>query len=361
MILVFPTSSKMTSTAILFLSFLTGCLSQNVAELGIIQLQFYSKSGAIASDILSNSISVTHDFLDAHFADYFDNTVGDSYFSHVSLAVVEFDVLNDSAVSIDLEGSAFFQRMPLPGSSFLATVLHDAFNGDSRLDYVKQLQAADNSFFQHLSYIVIGLDGNFIANEDVAAMSLGPETADAPTDGGGEGLAIPEIVIIAGASAAGFALIIITAVLFSISRDSSKKLKSKGRDLVVDTAITSKESGNTEMDTGSPKSISPLHSVESQDSSVFTYNPRTTTTLKTESKPIPPAFPKNRQDVRMTLDAKAWSKASTTQSVGPDLFRNNVSAIEEDKKELSFIEEGENEDVSLWYRHTNAPLQKQVY
>jgi hypothetical protein len=353
---MFPTSRKMTSTAILFLSFLTGCLSQNVAEMGILQLQYYSKSGAVASDILSNSISVTRDFLDAHFADYFDNTVGNGYFSHISLTVVDFDVLNDYAVSIDLKGSAFFQRTPVPGSSFLSTVLYDAFKGDSRMDYVSQLQTADDDFFQLLSYIVIGLDGNVIANEDVAAKSLGRESADALTNGGVEGLAIPEIVIIAGASAAGFALVIISAVLFSFSRDGSKKLTSKGRDLVIDTAITSKESGNTEVNTGSPKWISPLCSAESQDSSVFTYNPRTTTNLKTESKPNPPAFQKNRQDIRMALDAKAWSKASDQQSVGPDQIQNSIFAIDDDKKEscteLSFIEEGDNEDVSLSYRHT---------
>jgi hypothetical protein len=314
-------------------------IAQNVADLGILQLQLYSTSPPDEDNILDETIRITTDFLDAYFAQNFEQTIGENYFSHVELAVVTFDVLSGSAVSIDLVGSVSFQRLPIPGEPFLTSLLSDAFTGDARLEYVNALQTATIPFLRDISYLVIGMNNNLIANEDVAA--LGNAQNDSTKKVARKHLTIAEIAIIVGTSAGFVAVVIISSLLIMISREGKKNQdtnttdKIRGRDMVVVTRTHSKGSSNTEI-IGASRSVSPLRSVLSQDSSVFTYNPGSTT----NSKKAPSTFSNDHSDGSMALDVEAWAQVSIASPADID-----ISAIELDKKDLSLIQEGDNEEV----------------
>lgn len=324
----------------LLVAFLGVSIAQNVADLGILQLQFYSTSPSDADNTLDETIRITTDFLDAYFAQNFEQTVGEKYFSHVELAVVTFDILSGSAVSIDLVGSVSFQTLPIPGETFLTSLLSDAFTGDARLEYVNALQTATIPFLRDISYVVIGMNNNLIANEDVAA--LGNAQNDSTKKVARKHLTIAEIAIIAGTSAGFVAVVIISSLLIMMSREGKKNQetnttdKMRGRDMVVVTRTHSKGSSNTEIDVGASRSVSPLRSVLSQDSSVFTYNPGSTT----NSKKAPSTFSNDHSDGSMALDVEAWAQVSIASPADID-----ISAIELDKKDLSLIQEGDNEEV----------------
>ena len=325
----------------LFLSFLGISVAQNVADLGILQLQFYSTSPFNEdNNILAETIRITTDFLDVHFAQNFEKTVGEDFFSHVELAVVTFDVQIGSAVSIDLEGSVFFQGLPLPGEPFLTSLLSDTFKGDSRLEYVNALQIATFPFLRDISYLVIGMNNNLIANEDVAA--LGKAKVDSTKKTKRNRLTFAEIAIIAGTCTGFVAVVILSSLLIMMSREGKKiqetntTEKSRGRDMIVVTRTHSKGSSYTETEVGASRSVSPLRSVLSQDSSVFTYNPGS----KANSKKAPSTFSNDHSDGSMALDVEAWAQVSSNSQADID-----ISAIELDKKDLSLIQEGDNEEV----------------
>jgi len=302
---------------VLLLSFVIYSLAQNNADLGTLNLEMHSKATAEARTILSDSALITKAFLNQRFSQYFDDISGVEYFNSVTVAVVTMDQINDLAVTIDFRVTASFQRTPLPGKALLASLLHNAFTGDSISKFVNDLQRDNNAFIHGITYLIVSLNGTLVANLDVAATNASTSALNTSTGESQSNTSsvLPMVVIIVGACAALMAIVMIVMVILLMKKDSRKssrsieipaKTKVRGRDLAVRT--TSKETT-----VESSRSVSPLRSVLSQDSSVFTYNPGSTRARKMS------------QDVGFGSD-------------------DGNSVTEIDKKDLSLIQEGENEE-----------------
>jgi hypothetical protein len=89
------------------------------------------------------------------------------------------------------------------------------------------------------------------------------------------------------------------------------------------------------------RSPSPVRSITSQDSSIFTYNPKSCKSF--DSKTFGSFLTGNTGiDTGVEMDVEAWQQRSTVQK-DTSIFGHDISAIE-NKKDLSLIEEGSEGD-----------------
>jgi hypothetical protein len=150
-------------------------------------------------------------------------------------------------------------------------------------------------------------------------------------------------IIIAGSCAAVLVLALLALAYFYARRAK------KSKPLRVKTTVSKQA---TDDDPDSPvHSPSPVHSICSQESSKFTYNPRSLYTstsslsaLTMDTKTIHSHFSTLNVDVENGIDMEAWTRQSTISPMTPAPFGNDISAIDLNAKDLSLIMEGTDEE-----------------
>lgn len=310
---------------------------------GALRLELHSKSSSEANVLLSDLVNRTSTFLDKELRTYFSDSISGEYYSHTVLGVVDFkieqtgDLLYSSIIGF--EGSSFFSTVPLPGAGFINNLFKDAFQGDSRLDYVRDLQSSDIPFLTDVFYLVVELNNQVIASEDMT-----PTNTSTDSSGNSALSAESMALIVAGSSAAALALCLAAAFFYCKRTKKGSKLRVK----------TIQSNQGTAEDPESPvHSPSPVHSICSQESSKFTYNPRSIYTstssisaLTMETKTIASHFSSLNVDIDNGIDMGAWTRQNTISPMTPAPFGHDISAIEPNGKDLSLVMESTDEDYT---------------
>lgn len=313
---------------------------------GTLRFELHSKSSSEARVLLADLVARTSVFLDTELQAYFTKTISDDYFSHTGLSVADFSIDQTDDIitaTIDLDGSAFFTTEPIPSKKFIVDLLKQAFQGSSRLGYVRELQLADAPFLTEFFYMLVELNGQVIATEDLSHSSEAIDHQDHKSRWESN-----KHTIIAAICAASAAVCVagLLGYLF-YRRKRSPKVRSP-KVLRVKTVGSNQGTDADEVD--SVKSPSPIHSICSQESSKFTYNPRsnfgdsTISGLTNEEQTLPSHFSELNVDVDGIMDVEAWTRHSTISPVTPAPFGNDISAILPSQKDLSLIMEASQED-----------------
>lgn len=307
---------------------------------GAMRLELHSTSSSEASPLLAELVTRTSTFLDKKLQTYFSESLFDEYYSHTVLRVVDFKIeqTDDLLYStiVDFGGSSFFGSVPLPGAGFIISLFKDAFQGDSRQDYVRDLQSSNIPFLTDVSYLVVEMNNQVIASEDVTN-----------NDSSGSSFLSTEsmALIIAGASLAALAFCLAAVVFFCYKRsEKASKLR----------VTTIQSNQDTFEDPEHPAySPSPVPSICSQESSKFTHNSRSIYTstsslsaLTMDTNTISSHFSSLNVDNENGIDIGAWTRQTTISPMTPAPFGHDISAIEPNGKDLSLVMEGIDENFT---------------
>lgn len=312
---------------------------------GTLRFELHSKSSSEARVLLADLLARTTTFLDTQLQAYFSENISDDYFSHTGLGVVDFTVVQTDdllySATVDFEGSAFVTTVPVPGTSFIVELLKTAFQGSSRLEFVRDLKQSDTTFLADVTYLLVELNHKVIAIEDLA--NDGGDTTS--TASGTDDVWTQNQAIIIAVSCAAVLVLALVALAYFYAR----RARTSKKPLRVKTTVSKQA---TDEDPDSPvQSPSPVHSICSQESSKFTYNPRSLYTstsslsaLTMETKTIHSNFSTLNVDIENGIDMEAWTRQSTISPMTPAPFGNDLSAIDLNAKDLSLIMEGTDEE-----------------
>jgi hypothetical protein len=301
-----------------FLSFLcllvvSSSVSAATVELPTIIMQLRSTVDADNSELLSVLLDTTTSFLDSYFGAYYVNSQPANFFSHTALSINSFGIqgLEESYITtVQFDGMLFYSVEDLlPSQEFVATLLANAFQHLNQELYIESLMKSPSEFLNDLTHIIIEVDEETVAAEDNVA-------GDHEEDEDDNGKAFPydwleskwlRMTIYGTAGLAGAILMVVCVCLCrccffrckrranedgtfpdgvaeiphlsGTSRDlfKSKEARTdKNGGLGIKTSLTP-QSTTSSKETGiytSKTPPSPVHSVLSQDSSKFTYNPQ---------------------------------------------------------------------------------------
>jgi hypothetical protein len=281
-------------------------------------------------------------FLDRNFAEYFQSYFSTEIenngydYSRMSLTIKSFtldevDTLQSPITyhsTASFEGTVFFTSLPIPSRDFMKDLQVDLFSGDSKQEYLTQIQNADDSFLSKI--------------EDITAVFPIPNdiSSDDPNSSDSGGIFSMNMIIIIAASAG-------TVVIFAVlSCCVWRKCVQK--------------SGSSSNKKGQEKSKSEIPDVElastgSMDSSKFTYNVYTNKPGTGGPKTLPSLYSDITNDTCIkNMNVDAWRSGTAVGPLNPAPFGDDISAIVSDspnktielglrEKALSFIQEDTQE------------------
>lgn len=303
-------------TRVLFLLPLSAAALERT--IGNIEMQMRSQIPSDMNQILVKIMTATVTFLDDAFSEYYvDHYKGKDYFEKVSLSV------NSYGMELTPDGSyiarasfrtrAFFgdiKNAQPPTRDELVQTTNVLFQ-ESNQEFLLSLTGQDDPFLQDISYAVVKVNGVVAASNSSIKPS---EDSNGPNNW--------VYAIIAGVGAF---FIVLNLILLCYC------CCGKGRNELPSVRKTSTSGTSQDDDASScrPDALSPVRSFTSQDSSIFTYNPKSTKSVTTRQT-FGSVFTSE-------VDVEAWKKKSVVQK---DVFGgNDISAIT-NKKDLSLIEEG---------------------
>ncbi|GAX24596.1 hypothetical protein FisN_4Hh114 [Fistulifera solaris] len=291
--------------------------------LGDIEMRLGSTSSSDKNELLFEILTLTVGFLDdklsQNFAD--DSSVD---FDKVSLSAMSYDIteVHDGYVaSMTLTGRAFFTEGTSPSQQEVIDMTSQIFQEENQ-DYLASLMVSSNVFLQDTQYAIVRVDGNVVSE-------------NRGQDGSNTFSMDSWIVLLVG-GATGFLVVLTVCLLWYCC----SYVNSEEPDAVV-RKTPSKATKNTAEEDESlnerSQTPSPVRSISSQDSSVFTYNPKSSKSV--DSKTFGSFLTNNTGS---EIDVEAWQKGSKVHKDN-SIFGHDISEIE-NKKDLSLIEEGSDEE-----------------
>mmetsp|Transcript_14733 Transcript_14733/g.23035 ORF Transcript_14733/g.23035 Transcript_14733/m.23035 type:complete len:432 (-) Transcript_14733:269-1564(-) len=318
---------------LLLLTLNNGVCSSKV-PLAPVSFQFESLSDSDASNFLNAIRQETEDHLNDYFEEYFLDILNGEFFSHVSLSLAGYEKyekfeptgeIYNYVARVEFTGDADFNDVPVPHEDFLNDVLVKAFLGDNRIAFWDELKESMNPLLEDITYMNVRVDEDVISEEDL-------QDSNEPTEN------IP--VFYFAIAGAGGVLVAFIAVYFCYcrsSRRSSDKAadkngniqaeKQRGRPEKTRKLLTSgAQVEQPDLELASTRSPSPIRSLGSQDSSKFTYNPKSR-----ESDNESHSFTKQVDVNARSIDVSAWQKSALVSPITPTFqpsFGQDISAIE---------------------------------
>ena len=348
-------------------------VSATSVELPTLIMQLRSTVDTSNSQLLSDMLTLTTQYLDSYFGAYYSNVQPVDYFTHTALSVNSFGihgVEGSYITTLEFDGMLLFSAEPLPAEQFVNTLLTNAFQHLNQEMYLTSLLTSKNEFLSGLTHVIIEVNDEPITEEgNLSDRSSNGDDSDKDWYDG-EWL---HMVVYGTAGLAGaillVCLILVCKCVFCKDRRQVDEIGHEDRPvpskLFVDapkankTNKTSKAGNRFNIETpmsvadadmyttveaptqsqSQSRSPSPERSIASQDSSKFTYN-----NVNNTSK-ISVGSMSNLQIDMPSIELDPWQKVDTISPVTPAPFGNDISAIEhqEKEKDLSLIEEG-NED-----------------
>lgn len=272
--------------------------------------------------------------VDCQFLDQVFKNVYDDLFERFSLSINSRGIKPDEnggfVVVVDLTGTAYFVDESNITEEEVMSVLKEGFRKYNDL-YLEILADSVDPFLSEISYAIVLVDG-----EGVVDIIVPEESTD-------EGLKVWAIAAIA--AAAGFFSILAVCLLFICCVADPDEDEDKIPDISKSRSHVSKKSKTTTSSSKVDDEESIMfgkdhletRSISSQDSSKFTYNPKS---IRSYDGHTFASFNTNTE-----YDVEAWQKGSTINRSVMAPFGQDISAIE-NKKDLSHIVERDEESGS---------------
>mmetsp|Transcript_7121 Transcript_7121/g.10199 ORF Transcript_7121/g.10199 Transcript_7121/m.10199 type:complete len:431 (-) Transcript_7121:154-1446(-) len=331
---MFDTMFRSFIAPLLLLLTLNGVCSSKV-PLAPVSFQFESLSDSDASNFLNAIRQETEDHINNHFQEYFSDILNGGFFSHASLSLAGYEKyekfeetgeIYNYVARVEFTGDADFNDVPVPHENFLNDILVKAFLGDNRIAFWDELKASMNPLLADITYMNVRVDEDVISEEDL-------QDSNEPSDFN------ITVLYVAIAGIVGV-LVAFVAAYFCYcrsSRRSSDKAadnngniqaeKQRGRLEKTHKLTTSNARvEQPDLELASTRSPSPIRSLGSQDSSKFTYNPKSR-----DSDNESHSFTKQVDVNARSIDVSAWQKSALVSPITPTFqpsFGQDISAIE---------------------------------
>lgn len=358
----FPTAS---GRWLLLIALLRRVAAANFLELnlGSLELSMQSRSPVEeqqTNPLLREILEVTVDFLDESFYEQLDSS-----FQKVSCSIVTYQTQTTAANS----SSYYTAKLLLTGrATFLSdTTMTQAMmhkytvatfeNQDQIGSFLTNLkeQASDLPFLAQLETATVTVNGQNPLDDDTS--SYPPPSSSSSQNTEDRDLAMWQIAVIAGAGA--FVLVLVAALTFiccmKVDPDDPNYRRCGGDTVTkktlavqtlsttrVDSSIMDKPSFDVNDCALSCKSPSPVRSITSQDSSIFTYNPRSVRSAQTGYSQGGTYFTSN---TNIEMDLAAWQGSAHLAQVGGSTSQHvpaqqpaNLSSCFGDGNDISAIE-----------------------
>jgi hypothetical protein len=362
-------------------------------SLGQIQMELRSRSpksdytgtsDSFVMDLLSGSVY----FLDKVLFEYFYDS--DSVkFQKLSATIQSYDVHVDDGsmedtiphyvATVRLTAQAFFLSQSMANQDLVISVAKAAFN-DKKEDFLRTIwDVTQDPFLRQISTANINVTGVPLNSSefvnDIEKSSI-QDDADTKSD-----TTIDAWLIALIASGGAFCIVFMTcaACVCSTKLDDLPALQEPTKSKSTASQETDDEesrhdgesevNANTNFGTNAMRSPSTVHSITSQDSSIFTYNPRSTKSYTSNgSKTFGSGFFTANSGLEM--DLQAWQNGGTVIKDENQIpFGQDISAIS-NKKDLSLIEEEDFNDLSgrltgsstqQYFKTTNGVMSPRQY
>lgn len=296
-------------------------------NLGYIEMKMKSSEVTETNALLRKLLSATVNFLDESFSDL-------DQFERVSCSIHSYQfggVVDDDesfanfyySANITIAGQAFFKTESTVSQNQLSQRMTSAM--ETKGDFDKALMETGDPFLSNIISAVVKVNGYTVTES-----SEEEETGASSKRTFGSNLEVWMIALIAGASAFVLVFVIAVCCICCVKIDEHEGInKTPSGVLRVHTKPTGTSYPEDDLESKSP---SPVRSITSQDSSVFTYNPKSIYgggAASTKSRTANSYF--------SDVDLEAWQNGTV---VGPhqSLFGQDLSDIEK-KRDLTLIEE----------------------
>lgn len=273
------------------------------------------------------------------------------YFVHLDLSVKQYDIggerrhLQEYSMAIMYHGVSYYNDVA-PDKGVTYDIVAEAFQGDLRQELITALLESRIPFLSRLQYMVVTLNDRVVSNDDLShrASSNHEDTSTGTS----------WYLVLAVAGAAVGLLIVIGILIYILLLSRSKNF------LELPEKCTSRDDFQNELDLElkSTQSPSPEKSIISQESSKFTYNPRSIS----KSSTLPSQFSGLEVDSSQQINVEAWQKNAIVSPITPVPFGADISAIEDEgHKDLSMVEEcASSQERSSFAESSNASAFKNL-
>lgn len=328
-------------------------------ELGMRSTAPVVEGGASATPLLRQLLIETVDYLDERFYRSLDSS-----FQKVSCSIVTYQTASVNAgkaaqyytATVTLTGRAMFRADTAVTQEDVGALTAESFR-DGEAQFLQLLQSnAQFPFLDNLLTATVTVNSKSNPLEDDNASYPPPTTSTEVEDKNNDSLEVWKIALIAGGAAFGAVLCLALTCICCMKvddddEDAIARQKQKNK-LSVQTYTTGrvstrKETGDDDLASKSPSEV---RSITSQDSSIFTYNPRSVRTCMTADSRMTgyhtsgsTYFTNNTGGVEM--DLAAWQSSSQLNPNISAAFGQDISAIEaassvaHNRKDLSLIQE----------------------
>eukprot|EP00547_Thalassionema_nitzschioides_P018127 CAMPEP_0194236914 /NCGR_PEP_ID=MMETSP0158-20130606/4070_1 /TAXON_ID=33649 /ORGANISM="Thalassionema nitzschioides, Strain L26-B" /LENGTH=398 /DNA_ID=CAMNT_0038970811 /DNA_START=31 /DNA_END=1223 /DNA_ORIENTATION=- len=292
---------------------------------GTLRFEMRSKSTVEPRVFLSEVVARTSNFLDAEMQRFFTDIAHDGSFTHCDLGIVDFTIDKNNSpdyvlATVDLDASAYFSANPVPSPEFMTEVTTSIFQGLSLSSFFNLLKQSNGSFLSDITYLLVDLNGEVIVTKDMS-QTVPQKSEEANEKTLWETLWDENLYIVIAAVASCAGVFIFSVVLYlTCCRKNGSRRNSKYR---VQTVRSNRTAEDDEESAQSPPS--PVHSICSQASSIFTYNPGYYHVSDSNSKTLATQV--------SVLDSKAQNVDD------PEPFEADISVIELNQKDLSLVVE----------------------
>lgn len=329
-------------------------------EIPTIVMQLRSEVDSDNSELLTDMLDKTTKYMDDYFSAFYENTEPKDYFSHVAFTVNSFGiqgVTGSFITTLEFDGMLFFNSDPAPSEAFATALLTNAFQGVNLDLFLQKIFESNDSFLKHLTHLIVEINETPITEHSVA-VDGGAPSSEKDNDNGVIG-DLPQLAIFVAAGAIVMLLIVLCCCLCrymfckrkqvdddvapvklnSISipdpRSPAQRQSRRSKSRPTKTNIAELYGRTRE------RTPSPVRSIASQDSSKFTYNPSGMSMMSKASFSVG-SFSNFNNDAP-SIDIDAWTRQNTISPVNPAPFGHDISAIEQKERDLSLIEEGNEE------------------
>jgi hypothetical protein len=334
-------------------------------KLDTVVMQLRSKVDADNDELLAKMLEFTAGYMDDYFGAYYINTQPENYFSYTGLEVNSFGihgVTGSFITTLEFDGVLFFTSDPAPSRDFIKSLLENAFQGMNFQFFLDGLLASDIQFLTELTHMIIDIGGATLIEKDLENSGEATQEEEETPSSAFDLNDWSEIAIYATAGVVGALLIMsLFCAVRCICAKRRRQVKDdiepvKLKSIEIPTGLTQAQprqayipkhsrplrKGNTDNFFNSrDRSPSPVRSIASQDSSKFTYNPAGTSMMSKVS--LFSVGSLSNIDMQ-SVDLEAWQRNDAISSLAPAPFGNDISAIEQKERDLSLIEEEDEED-----------------
>jgi hypothetical protein len=341
-----------------------------VYNVGSLEMELGSNVASETNALLHAVISITADFLDIAYA----NTQEPTY-DKISCSIVSY-LLGGSAidavdVDAETEGTSapYTAKITMKAQVLFAestkwtqtnvtdftTAVFAVKDGDRSFLHTLMKQSNSVPFLTNITYAAVKVNGNVVVEDDIK--NYGTTESDDPT------LEVWMIAVIGGLGA--FVLVlcaVITCICCipiedeNITKTNSHQIGNNGTN---PTQTDSKMDEHMHFGDIESKAPSPVQSIGSQDSSLFTYNPKSVKSYDSSRRSHNSYFTYGTQQ-GVEMDLTAWqvpggsvvsrdnnnTTVVTSISANQISFGQDISAIEAKKGDLSLIQEDEENESS---------------